>query len=202
MDILFGLGFATTILFYASYFAKQLALKQKGVSTNRLGRGDKPQRTRMIETLLKIATFSMAAVQAFSLISAQRWLLVRSPMLRFIGMGIALIGTAVFILAMITMKSSWRAGVDATQRTGLIQSGVYSISRNPAFLGFDLFYLGFTLAFSNPLQIVMTAACMTLLHQQILEEERFLPTVFGQEYLLYQQATHRYLGRITSSKKT
>ena len=135
MDILLKLGFATTILFYDSYFIKQLALKQKGVTTNRPGRGTKPRRTRAVENDLKAATFSMAAVQALSLLNAQRWLLIRPLMLRLIGMGIALTGAAVFILAMITMKSSWRAGIDATQRTGLIQTGIYGISRNPCISG-------------------------------------------------------------------
>lgn len=98
----------------------------------------------------------------------------------------------VFIIAMITMKDNWRAGVDATQKTTMVKSGIYKVSRNPAFLGFDLFYIGITLAFSNPLQAVYLILCIIMFHLQILEEEKFLKSVFGQEYINYKNSTGRY----------
>ncbi len=194
MDQLNILGFVVLILFYGSYLCKQVLLKRKGINTNRLGRGNKPARTFKIETALKLATFSMAAVQILSLFVIKNGdSLLTQPAIRFTGISIAFLGTGVFITAMAYMKSSWRAGVDTTQNTVLIKSGIYRISRNPAFLGFDLFYIGFVLAFSNPLQIVFTLLCVVILHLQILEEERFLPAVFGKAYEEYKQVTPRYL---------
>ena len=43
------------------------------------------------------------------------------------------------------MKDSWRAGVSYEEKTDLITSGIYQISCNPAFLGFDLVYVGIVL---------------------------------------------------------
>lgn len=193
MDQLFLLGFIIMVLFYGSYLFKQLLLKRKGIFTNRLGRGNKPARTFKIETALKLATFSMAAVQLISLFVIKKtYLLLTQPVIRFTGISIAFLGTVVFITAMACMKTSWRAGVDTTQNTALIKSGIYRISRNPAFLGFDLFYIGYCLAFSNPLQIMFTLLCVVFLHLQILEEERFLPTAFGIPYEEYKQVTARY----------
>lgn len=193
METLNVFGFIIIALFYGSYLYKQLLLKKKGIFTNRLGRGNKPVRTLRIETALKSATFSMAAVQIISLsVIKKTYLLLTQPAIRLAGIGIAFIGVSVFITAMACMKTSWRAGVDATQRTALVKNGIYRISRNPAFLGFDLFYIGFALAFSNPLQAWFTLLCMVLLHLQILEEERFLPTVFGTAYEEYKQVTARY----------
>ena len=194
MDQLNILGFIVLILFYGSYLCKQVLLKRKGIDTNRLGRGNKPARTFKIEAALMLATFSMATVQILSLFVIKNGdSLLKQPAIRFTGISIAFLGTGVFVTAMAYMKSSWRAGVDTTQNTVLIKSGIYRISRNPAFLGFDLFYIGFVLAFSNTLQIVFTLLCVVILHLQILEEERFLPAVFGKAYEEYKQVTPRYL---------
>lgn len=35
--------------------------------------------------------------------------------------------------------------------------------------------------------LVFTLIAVTILHLQILEEEKFLPTVFGEEYLQYKK---------------
>ncbi len=193
MSTLNYFGFFVFILFYGSYFGKQLLLKQQGIGSDRLGRGDKPKRTLIIENLLKTVTFSMAGVQILSLFTSGQYnLLFYSNYLRSIGIFISFMGAVVFITAMLTMKNSWRAGVDASQHTKLVRKGIYRISRNPAFLGFDLFYIGFTLAFSNPLQILFMIFCITMLHLQILEEEKFLPAVFGKEYLEYKKSVGRY----------
>ncbi len=39
----------------------------------------------------------------------------------------------------------WRAGVSEKEKTELVTAGIYRWSRNPAFLGFDLLYIGFLL---------------------------------------------------------
>lgn len=193
MEILKFLGFIAMALFYGSYLYKQILLKKQGISTNLLGRGEKPTRTFRVEMALKFATFSMVAIQVISLLVIKEvYLLLTQPAIRFAGISIAFVGAAVFIIAMVYMKTSWRAGVDTSQRTALVTNGIYSISRNPAFLGFDLFYVGFALVFSNPIQIVFTLLCVLVLHLQILEEEKFLPTVFGTEYEEYKQVTGRY----------
>lgn len=193
MSILNYFGFFVLLLFYGSYFAKQLLLKKQGIISNRLGRGDKPKQTLIIENLLKTATFTMAGVQILSLFIPSHYnLLSYSNYLRSIGLFISFMGTVVFIAAMITMKNSWRAGVDASQHTKLVRKGIYRISRNPAFLGFDLFYIGFTLAFPNFIQILFLVFLITLLHLQILEEEKYLPAVFGKDYQDYKQSVGRY----------
>ena len=54
----------------------------------------------------------------------------------------AISGDMVFVISVWTMKDSWRAGVSKTDQTELVTDGIYQISRNPAFLGFDLVYVG------------------------------------------------------------
>jgi protein-S-isoprenylcysteine O-methyltransferase Ste14 len=40
------------------------------------------------------------------------------------------------------MKDSWKAGISEIDKTELVTEGIYQISRNPVFLGFNLLYIG------------------------------------------------------------
>lgn len=74
--------------------------------------------------------------------------------------------------------------------------GIYQISRNPAFLGFDLVYIGMVMMFFNWGLLVTSIFAVVMLHLQIVNvEEDFLMEVFGEEYLEYKEKVCRYLGR-------
>ena len=93
------------------------------------------------------------------------------------------------------MKDSWRAGIPEGDRTELMKDGIYAYSRNPAFLGFDLQYIGVLLMYCNLLTGLFTIFAIVMLHMQILQEEKYLTSVFGTEYLEYRHQVYRYLGR-------
>ena len=92
-------------------------------------------------------------------------------------------------------RFSWRAGIPDTDKTEFVFRGIYRYSRNPAFLGFDMMYAGILLMYFNWALFSFTIWAMVMLHLQILQEEKYLPTVFGSEYLEYKKHTCRYLGR-------
>lgn len=181
-------------VFYLTYVIKQLLLKRRGIDGTRLAKGSKPKRTMGIERALLAVTYSMVAIQyAGILLTGKENLIIRSEWARIAGTGAAFLGMCFFISAVVTMKDSWRAGVEEGQKTKIITKGVYSISRNPAFVGFDLLYLGVALTFSNIVGLLSAAVAVVLLHFQILEEEKMLPGIFGPEYLEYKKRTRRYL---------
>ena len=94
------------------------------------------------------------------------------------------------------MQDSWRAGVPKAEKTELVTRGIYQISRNPAFLGFDLVYIGMVMMFFNWGLLVTSIFAIVMLHLQIVNvEENFLMEVFGEEYLEYKEKVCRYLGR-------
>ena len=98
-----------------------------------------------------------------------------------------------FVTSVVTMRDSWRVGVSKTDKTELVTDGIYQISRNPAFLGFDLVYIGILLMFFN---LAASAFAMLMFHLQIVNvEEDFLLETFGQEYLAYKKKVNRYIGR-------
>ena len=115
---------------------------------------------------------------------------------RIIGAVVSVVGTIVFLVAVQTMRDSWRAGVSKTDKTELITNGIYQISRNPAFLGFDLLYIGTLLIFFNWTLCILTIFAIVMYHLQIVcVEEEFLLATFGNEYLQYKKKVCRYIGR-------
>ena len=178
--------------FYGVYLGKMLAQRRRGIRTDQMARGNKRGRLFWTELLLKGTTFAVALAEAACALvdwnSAPTWL-------RWLGLGLAAAGVGVFAASVYTMCDSWRAGIPQEGETELVTAGIYRFSRNPAFLGFDLTYLGLLLAFWNPLLLALSCLAAVLLHLQILQEEAFLPAAFGPAYTRYRSRVCRYLGR-------
>lgn len=180
------------ILFYGIYLGKMLLQRKKGIQTDQMAKGKKDKQLFFTELFLKLATYTILLVEVISIIRGGSLL---GSFWKYAGLVLALLGDLVFGTAVKTMKDSWRAGISKTDHTELIQTGIYKWSRNPAFLGFDLVYLGILLMYFNWVLLLFSVAAMMMLHLQILQEEKFLPTVFGESYLSYQKHTCRYFGR-------
>ena len=101
----------------------------------------------------------------------------------------------IFLLSVLFMKDSWRAGIPDQDKTELITTGIYRFSRNPAFLGFDLMYIGVLLMYGNLLTLGFSVFAIVMLHLQILQEEQYLASAFGAPYQRYKDQVFRYLGR-------
>lgn len=179
------------LVFYGCYYAKKIAQKKKGIRTTQIGKG-KQGVPLYIEVAMGIATFCVVIVEIISMVLD--WSI--SPVwIRVLGLVIAAIGVALFITAMLTMRDSWRAGVSKDQAE-LVTNGIFQISRNPAFLGFDLVYLGVLMVFLNGVLLVFSALAVLTLHLQIVNnEEDAMLLAFGKEYLDYKKQVNRYFGR-------
>lgn len=182
------------LTFYVIYFIKFFSLKKKGIKVNNLGTKEKKsKKTIRIEITLKIFTILMFLVEVFSIIINDNWYYIyESPILKIIGLILIMLGDVVFFLSVYYMKTSWRVGVDETRNDKLITNGIYRISRNPAFLGFDLTYLGLALVFPNPIMIIFTIILIWLFDDQIMIEEEYLERTYEEEYLEYKKKTKRY----------
>ena len=109
---------------------------------------------------------------------------------------VAVVGVLLFGMAVWTMRDSWRAGIPENDKTKMVTKGIYQFSRNPAFLGFDLMYIGILFSFFNWILCVATSFAIVLFNLQIVNvEEDFLIEAFGDEYLQYKKKVRRYLGR-------
>jgi len=142
---------------------------------------------------MKVVTYIVPAAEVVSIAMNQT---IFSTAVRVTGACIAVIGLSVFIISVITMRDSWRAGVSNTDRTELVTKGIYQISRNPAFLGFDLVYIGMICMFFNWPLLFVSIWAMVMFHLQIRNvEEVFLLEAFGEAYLNYKNKVCRYIGR-------
>ena len=178
--------------FYVCYFVKMISQKKHGISTDQLGKG-KTGFVKVIEMTLKLSTYVLPIIQLISIL----WYIGTAHIaLRIIGCAITAVGVLTFIMSVAQMKDNWRAGVQREDKTNLVTTGIYSISRNPAFLGFDLMYIGILFTFFNWYLCFATSFVLVFFHLQIVNvEEEFLIEAFGEEYVQYKKKVCRYLGR-------
>lgn len=188
----FGIiALAIIFIFYLIYFTKMFLQKKQGIKTNQIG-SRKEKKLHIIETLMAIATYSIVLVEVISIFTNFNYSI---NIIRIIGAILGFMGDLVFLLAITCMKDSWRAGIPKSDKTKLVTNGIYKISRNPAFLGFDLVYIGILLLYFNPIHLIFTLFAIIMLHLQILQEEKFMEATFKEEYIDYKKKVFRYLGR-------
>ena len=178
--------------FYICYFAKMISQKKQGIDTDQLGKG-KVGFVKFIEVTLKTSTYLLPAIEVASIIFYAGSVNIG---IRIAGVTITTLGVVAFIVSVLQMKDNWRAGVQREEKTELVTTGIYCVSRNPAFLGFDLMYIGIVITFFNWYLCVATCIVMVLFHLQIVNvEEDFLIEAFGDEYIKYRKKVCRYFGR-------
>lgn len=186
------IGVAVLLAFYGCYFGKMIAQRKRGIVTDHIGKG-KTGFVKFVECTMKIAAVLVPIAEIVSIVLVTSYLPLWA---RIAGAVIAVIGVVVFITAVLTMRDSWRAGVSETDKTELVTNGIFSISRNPAFLGFDLVYLGILLMFFNPILLALSGFAALMLHLQIVNvEEDHMLIAFGDDYLKYKKRVCRYFGK-------
>lgn len=189
------IGLVLITVFYGIYIAKQMMLRAKGIDSARLGKGSKPVETSRQERVLMVVTVAVAVLQYVTLLLADTsalYLFQPCAALRFAGVVVGCVGVVYFACAVSAMRDNWRAGIDSSQQTELVTEGIYRFSRNPAFVGFDLLYVGFAMLFPTWLLIPITVMALLLFHLQVLNEEKYLKDRFGQAYADYAKRTLRY----------
>ncbi|MBQ8799263.1 MAG: isoprenylcysteine carboxylmethyltransferase family protein [Lachnospiraceae bacterium] len=177
--------------FYTFYIAKLVIQKKQSIKTNQMGTGNKPKKVLMVERIMSVATILTIVAEVGSILLMKNYL----PLpVRIAGLVLGAIGVLFFAMATITMKSSWRVGIPE-EKTTLVTKGIYGWSRNPAFVGFDLLYIGLCMMFFNIPLLIISLWAAVMLHLQILQEEAHMEKMCGAEYREYRAHTMRYFGR-------
>lgn len=198
VDKLFVIGAIVELLiFYTIYVVKMIKQKKKGIKTNQMAKGQKEKKVMVVERTLSIVSWVIVVVQLISIWNQFSWLRSNA---RLDGILLGIAGDIVFGISVYTMRDSWRAGIPEKDQTKMVTDGIYRYSRNPAFLGFYLLYIGILLVFFNPVLLAMTLLTILVFHLQVLQEEKFLEKAFGEEYVEYRKTVFRYLGRKKRNK--
>lgn len=172
--------------------------RKSGIKAVVLAKGDKGKSIDFTETVVKITTFMWGAIWLFESLYSHRAVnflpnLFTSSTFNYFGLFIILIGLIFFVSSMVTMKNSWRVGIDKSIKTQLITNGLYKYSRNPAFVGFNFMFIGLVFTFPNIVTLLICLANMVSIHNLILQEEKHLEGMFQKDYLFYRDQTPRYL---------
>ncbi|MDH3244606.1 MAG: isoprenylcysteine carboxylmethyltransferase family protein [Saprospiraceae bacterium] len=101
-------------------------------------------------------------------------------------------GIVISTVGLLNLGDSTRAGLPL-EETKLKTHGIYRLSRNPIYLGFNFLSLAAMLLI--PIHFVIILGIFNLIthHLIIVAEERFLRDRFGEEYLRYIDDVRRYI---------
>ena len=112
--------------------------------------------------------------------------------LDYLGVVIAVVGLVICIASMAHFRSISK--VFCVEPGELTVSGPYRWSRNPQYVGYFLFLLGFAI---NDWSMWCLAALLVVaisLHLLVLIEEEHLQRAFGEQYATFYREIPRYLG--------
>ena len=116
-----------------------------------------------------------------------------NPILQKIGWTLLVISLIVVWFSQSQMANSWRIGIDEDNKTKLVTNGVFSISRNPIFLGIIIANIGLFLVIPNAFTLLIISLSTISVNTQIRLEEEFLKREFGNEYIEYTKKVRRWI---------
>jgi protein-S-isoprenylcysteine O-methyltransferase Ste14 len=119
---------------------------------------------------------------------------LHAPWIQVTGAVIAVIGIATTVYAQLDMGESWRIGVDKSEATTLVRTGVFGWVRNPIFTAMMTFGLGFALLTPNPVALVGFVLLVITIELQVRAvEEPYLLATHGGTYREYRADVGRFV---------
>ena len=185
-----NLAALTILLLIGTVVSRAVMMKRKGVEAMHFGKLDKTD--YLIPPFALFYFYSIFAA-VFNLPILSKQVFFQSELIAWAGLIFCLGGLLILVWSIISFGDSFRVGIDTDQPVELITTGVFSISRNPIYVGFWFFLLGQFLVFPNWILLLYIGAATWLFHRQVLREEEFLKEHFGAEYAEYVNQVRRYL---------
>ena len=128
-------------------------------------------------------------------ISLQREFLMRA-ILALTGSFLIVVGVSLVVLARREF-AKYGQPTDPGFPTGkIITTGVFSVSRNPLYLGGIFTLAGISLVFNLPWVLILLIPSIVTCHYiLIVPEESYLLARFGEQYQAYARTVQRWIGR-------
>lgn len=128
--------------------------------------------------------------------------LFASDVAGWLGAVLITLGAAGTLAAQRTMGASWRIGVEESEKTELVTSGPFAISRNPIFTAMIPASVGIVLMIPNVAAAAALLFLVTAIELQVrFVEEPYLIRVHGHTYLDYASQTGRFLPKVGRLKR-
>jgi protein-S-isoprenylcysteine O-methyltransferase Ste14 len=110
------------------------------------------------------------------------------------GLVVAVAGLVAVLVAQSDMGSSWRIGVEESERTELVSGGLFGLVRNPVFSGMIAAQAGITAMVPTWLSLAALAWLVAAVELQVrLIEEPYLLAVHGVAYRRYAGEVGRFV---------
>ena len=110
------------------------------------------------------------------------------------GIVVATAGIAATVYAQLEMGDSWRIGVDVTETTTLVHTGVFARIRNPIYASMIAFGIGIALVTPNLVAFVGLILLIATIQLQVRRvEEPYLLRTHGDAYRSYAATVGRFM---------
>jgi protein-S-isoprenylcysteine O-methyltransferase Ste14 len=117
-----------------------------------------------------------------------------SLFINILAVALLIIGFIIRVWATLYFYEQGMAVIRLEPQKKLLTGGPYSFSRNPLYLGGNVFiFLGAVLYLGSPSGIVLTAVAIAATDLMIRREERQLARKFGQQWISYKSRVRRWI---------
>jgi protein-S-isoprenylcysteine O-methyltransferase Ste14 len=117
------------------------------------------------------------------------------------GTALIALGVTIIFLARRDLARQGQPTDPGRPTSQIVTTGMFSISRNPLYLGVTCFLAGVALALNLPWVLILLLPSLVACHFVLIApEERYLSARFGDEYRAYAATVHRWLGRACRSR--
>jgi protein-S-isoprenylcysteine O-methyltransferase Ste14 len=124
-----------------------------------------------------------------------------TPAIILAGIALIIVGVALVVLARREFAQHGQPTDPGHPTSKIVTTGVFSVSRNPLYLGGVCVLVGIALAVNFPWVLVLLLPALVACHYVLIApEERYLASKFGEEYAMYAASVHRWLGRARDSR--
>jgi len=113
--------------------------------------------------------------------------------MRWVGVVVCFLGGLLRILPVYVLRNRFSGLVAIQPGHTLETTGIYSVIRNPSYLGLLISSLGWVLTFRSAVGVLLVSSLLVPLVARIRSEERLLRSHFGAEYDAYCARTWRLL---------
>mgnify|MGYP001794217017 CR=1 FL=1 len=188
--------FLIAYFFFVFFLRSYLLWKRTGVNPLTFSKSDDAHGYNgKVFTFISILEFVVVFVYAFKGEWYQYllpfWYLEHSY-LQYVGWGLLLLSLILVWVAQSQMANSWRIGIDEKNKTELVTNGLFSVSRNPIFLGVMIANLGLMLIIPNAFTLLIVSLSTVSINTQIRLEEVFLKRSHGKVYQDYLNQVRRW----------
>ncbi len=184
------LGALTLVLLVGMVLTRTLLMRINGIKAMHFGTTDKKD---FLIPPFAFFYFYIVFAAAFNLPTVSGQELFHSGMVSWVGVLFCLAGLVLVLLSLISLGNSFRVGIDTDQPDKLVTAGIFAFSRNPIYVAFGFVLLGQFLVFPSWILLVYMVAGTGLFQRQVLREEEYLRSHYGQQYSEYSARVRRYL---------